>query len=68
MLLPEFKEPVPVEPDFGGECREAFLRLSGEARAIERRGYDSEREYQKKAVAIDGVLDQYLDWCDIEAL
>lgn len=45
-----------VYDDYETECLEAFLILSAEARKIERRGWDSEQEYQRKVGHLDRIL------------
>lgn len=42
--------------DYEAECLEAFLILSTEARKIERRGWDSEQDYQRKVRHLDRIL------------
>lgn len=44
--------------DYEAESLMAFQIMSGEAGAIDRRGWDSEQEYQKQVSRIDKGLDQ----------
>lgn len=58
----------PATENLAAECREAFHRLAAEHAAIKPRGYDSERARLRKRVAIDAILDQYAEHCEIADL